>query len=223
MDNVIPFPNRPPAGAGNSPSPGRAAAQDAETALLLAAIRHDGILRHVVLRNLTEQVNDLVVSPDRRDVENSVIGLVAALRPMLLRTVNAFFDMSDDERARHAAVRNDLRTAIHEAEMADPDSEVHYYPPPDPEADRAWSTFYETTRALDLGERRRLAVEFITKPVAMIRNVQAAETLRDALDLMPGSEINDWAAEDVPAGSAAINSTDHLLAMLRDRHRSPPQ
>jgi hypothetical protein len=43
-----------------------------ETAMLLAAIRHAGIVRHIVERRLDEHINDLVTSTEReRSVEGS--------------------------------------------------------------------------------------------------------------------------------------------------------
>jgi hypothetical protein len=158
----------------------------AETALLLHAIRHPGIMRHVVERHLSELVhtllrNEFEGSPEEEIyVENSIIGLVAALRPMLLTTVNAFFAMSDSERAQLRVIRDDLQRDITEAMLADPDSEIHHYPPLT-EFDHASAAFHESIRLMDIGKRKRLAVEFITKPDAMIRNVQAAAALREVL------------------------------------------
>jgi hypothetical protein len=194
----------------------------AESAMLLAAIRHAGIMRHIVERRLGEHINDLVTSTEReRTVEGSVIGLVTALRPMLLKTVNAFFDLSDEERAKLQAARDDLRKNIHEAMLADPESDVHFMPPPDAEEERVWTAFAEAMHALNLGERRRLAMDFVARIEAMIRDAQAAEAFRTVLDLMPGSEINDWSDEEKEICLGVINAPgcNHLLPMLRDLRR----
>jgi len=191
----------------------------AESAMLLPAIRHPGILRHLLERHLSEHVNDLITGHEGT-IENDVIGLVTALRPMLLKTINAFFDLSDEERAKLQVARDDLRKSIHEAMLADPESDVHFMPPRDAEEERVWTAFAEAMHALDLGECRRLAVDFVTRIEAMIRNVQAAEAFRTVLDLVPGAEISEWSGEEREICIGVINAPgNQLLRMLRDLRR----
>ena len=70
----------------------------AETALMFEAIRHPGIMRHVVEKKLAEAAGSDLIRHEVRGqpdgeiyVENSVVGLITALRPMLLRTVADYY------------------------------------------------------------------------------------------------------------------------------------
>jgi hypothetical protein len=204
----------------------------AETAFLLDGIRNPGLMRHVVEKHLGEVVYGLRKNEfdgcapyEEIYVENSVVGLVTVLRPMLLDTVNSFFGLTDAERAQLKANRDNLRREIHEAMLSDPemaeDTGYNWNPPPT-EFDLSWGPFYEAIVRLDIDQRHQLAVEFLNRPEVMVRDALAAEVLREVLFLMPGSEINDLPRTEWGVWSVVINAPgcSNLLPMLRDLRRA---
>ena len=105
--------------------------------------------------------------------------------------------------------------------LADPESDVHFMPQANAEEERRWTAFADAIQALSHDERRRLAVEFVTRTEAMIHNAQAAEAFRTVMDLMPGSEINDWSDREQEICMGVINApgNSYLLPTLRDLRR----
>src|SRR5271166_5882914 len=139
---------------------------------MLRAVRHPGIMREIVLMDLAERLYDLAgyeAGGDGIDTEcneTACIGRVTALRPMLLATVNAFFDLTDDE-------RKGLETSHSARHEYDPYEEDAPLSDLEIARSRILSRLDGDMRSMDLNARKRLSVDLINKPEAMIRNALA--------------------------------------------------
>ena len=84
-------------------------------------------------------------------------------------------------------------------------------PPPPIEAPNApiplaWKALDVRLAEMDISKREQLAANLLNKPEGMIRNVDAVETLRRVLYLMPGSELNDEPRVDWAVWGTVMNA-----------------
>jgi hypothetical protein len=191
---------------------------------LLDAIRDPSIMRQIVGSNLFELVHmllraELEGTPDVEIyVENSTIGLLTALRPLLTSMVDAFFELPLMEHTRREELLAEYEQEESDAwrEVNDPDDELQELT--HSEMDRAYEALEAAVSKLSIGERKRLANDFVTKPEAMIRNVMAAEVFRRVIALT--HIVEQWTRDQMSAYVAAINHHRNLLPILRDLRRS---
>jgi hypothetical protein len=59
-----------------------------------------------------------------------------------------------------------------------------------------WSPLWDAVEALDMSQKRQLAIDFITKPMATISNINAAYVLRDVLHITRISNQSAWSSQD---------------------------
>jgi hypothetical protein len=191
---------------------------------LLDAIRDPSIMRKIVGRPLLELVHMLLLAelegtPDVEIyLENSTIGLLTALRPLLTSMVDAFFELPPMEHMRREELlaENEQAQADFWREENDPDDELQELT--HDEMDRAYEALEAAVSKLSIDERKRLAYDFVTKPEAMIRNVMAAEVFRKVVALT--EVVEEWTHEKISAYNIAINYHRNLLPILRDLRRS---
>jgi hypothetical protein len=193
---------------------------------LLDAIRDPSIMRQIFRDPLDELVHELLLAelkgtPDVEIyVENSTIELLTALRPLLTSTVNAFFELPPVEHTRREELLAENEQAQADAwrEENDPDDELQELT--HDEMDRAEEALDAAVSKLSLGERKRLANDFVTKPEAMIRNVMAAEVFRRVIAL--SRVVEQWTRDQISAYNVAVNAPgcNNLLPILRDLRRS---
>ncbi|WP_158924511.1 hypothetical protein [Acidisphaera sp. S103] len=193
-----------------------------QAAALLDCVRNPRILRYFVERPLNEMVHELLRAKiEQRPaaeiyVEGHVIGLITALRPVLAPVVATFFDITDQERTqRRMALEEYELAAVAQSDLRADESDDA----PNPLGD-AWT-------ALDAGlcemggvEWKRLALEVVAKPEALIRDVRAIEAFRMVLALMRHGDACLSVAEMETINTVGNAPTlNNLLTVLRDLRR----
>jgi hypothetical protein len=193
-----------------------------ETAALLGCIRNPRILRHLIERPIGELVHDLLPAEIECDpsreiyVENRVIGFIVALQPMLAATVTEFFELSDEERAELWKRLDEYNRNIPSDEEWADDGSLSWVGP----FDKAWTALDDLLRTMSASEWKRLALDVVAKPEAMICNVRAMEAFRVVLDLKRFGEIRLTGAEiDIVNIVGNLPALNNVLAVLRDIRR----
>jgi hypothetical protein len=199
---------------------------------LFDIIRDPSIMRQMFRYPLHEQLHELLLAEHKRTpdvkipyphfhVENYIIGLLTALRPLMTSMVDAFFELPPAEHTRREELLAEDEQAERDfwREEDDPDDECSKEPTPyDTVMDNAYRALDAAVSKLSTDERKRLAYDFVTKPEAMIRNVMAAEVFRRVLALT--HIVEQWTRDQMSAYVAALNDHQHLLPFLRDLRRS---
>jgi hypothetical protein len=191
-----------------------------QSAALLACVRNQRTLLHLVERPLNELVHELLHADIKEHaapevyVECHVVGLISALQPLLNSKVVAFFELSDEER-KQRWMSFDISSIAVEGEW--PADGLDDAPAPL----GAWTALDASLRKIHAADWKRLALDVVAKPEAMIHDVRAIEAFRMVLDLSHHGEKCLTAAEveviNIVGNPPTLNN---LLTVLRDLRRT---
>jgi hypothetical protein len=206
-------------------SPWRSSTRRKALPLLLEALRIPRVIRYLVASPLIELRHELLRAdangtPEIEiSVENGVIGLITSLRPLLIATVNAFFELDASEHTRRETI-----LAQHEKEDSawraenQPDDEDYEQGPIEKAVCGAHKDLEAAAFRLGMAERQQLALDLINKPDAMIRDAMAVRVFERVLELT--RVVERWTRDESAAYFVALNHLGNILPVLRDLRRT---
>jgi hypothetical protein len=195
-----------------------------ELSQLIEVIRDPKSMLRIFEHPLGDLVYDILKADGTPDAkmysDHHIIGMLTALRPLLTARVNSVFALPAAELA--------LRERLLVKEKA---YEAAWYAENEPAGDcdpspeeTAMSAAHEALRTatfeLSIAERRRLALDLVIRPEAMIRDGMAVVALQHVLNLTYVVEFRT--RDEVEAYCVALNGPGrtNLLRVLRDLRRT---
>jgi hypothetical protein len=180
-------------------------------ARVLDALRNPRVMRYLVASSLSKSLYDLVRA-DGTPIDNYVIGMITALRPLLTATVNEFSQLPAAEHKRRA-------TLLAKEQKEEGAWLAKNHPEYDPDSTEiAVEALEAALPKLNLAEQKNLAIDLINRPDAMIHDAAALVAFERVLKLT--RIVERWSRDENEAYCAAMCNQDNILPILRDLRRT---